>query len=487
MTMDPLATLGAAASIITVLETTAKVFDQIIQVSKSIVQYSEQTSRIASLCNFDADTLRTLIHVFRTSPNLVCDDVERTSLARVFYELQIDVFKIKVQLEQFREDSALNRLIWGLGLEKRLIKLETELFQWSQRLYIRFSLLLSSLQGVLSSNNTPPAPSASLLNIPEIFSQHRMRAIATRAQSMSRDELMKNITALRTTGPPSSQMPGTINDGSSTSQAVLTEFRSYGVHDTPAKVGTIEDDVIHLAAFLHHVQPGLMYILRCIGYVHDEKNKRFGLIFHPPKGGLEGYGFVTLDKLIMEQPRHALNRRFEVARRITAALVLTHGAGWVHRGIRTSRIVVFGETEKLGDAYLSGFELARRQGGDTEGRETGSWQSRLYRHPDRHSEEGNPYYKPLYDVYSLGVVLLEIAMWTPLADSRIRNTLVFKDAAPEKCKKYLRMYASTIDRVVGPTYKELVLKCLEVDEQGHSAGKLVSEVLARLEILSGAL
>lgn len=56
-----------------------------------------------------------------------------------------------------------------------------------------------------------------------------------------------------------------------------------------------------------------------------------------------------------------------------------------------------------------------------------------------------------------------------------------------KTKLALRTYASTIDRKVGSTYQQLVIRCLEVDEQKVNGVKLVSEVLGHLENLSVAL
>ncbi len=44
-----------------------------------------------------------------------------------------------------------------------------------------------------------------------------------------------------------------------------------------------------------------------------------------------------------------------------------------------------------------------------------------------------------------------------------------------------------IDRIVGPTYQQLVIRCLQVDDQSANGVKFISEVLGHLESLSVAL
>lgn len=44
------------------------------------------------------------------------------------------------------------------------------------------------------------------------------------------------------------------------------------------------------------------------------------------------------------------------------------------------------------------------------------WDFDIYQHPDRLQGESAPRYISTYDVYSLGVVLLEVGLWKPLED-----------------------------------------------------------------------
>ena len=132
----------------------------------------------------------------------------------------------------------------------------------------------------------------------------------------------------------------------------------------------MEEKITRLAAIVSCMEPRLMNILRGYGYYHDTVHFRFGLIYNTASGS---GGIFSLEDFIkiFPQPLHSLNKRFELARRITAPVVFTHGVGWVHKAIRSREILPFavqgsslhgpGFASTLGDASLTGFEKARNE------------------------------------------------------------------------------------------------------------------------------
>lgn len=140
-----------------------------------------------------------------------------------------------------------------------------------------------------------------------------------------------------------------------------------------------------------------------------------------------------------------------------------------------------------GEAYLTGFELARDEHRYSSGTETGSWEDKIYRYPDRQAEQGNPHFVPAYDIYSLGVVLIEIARWRTCASEMDKDGKeVFSEKSPEDCRKHiLRKFLPGVVHHAGQTYADVVRDCLNA-ERGQGI-QLMGDVLSRLERLQDSI
>jgi hypothetical protein len=154
--MDPLSTVGAAASIITILETTQSIFVQLVGLTRAVYQYSEKSEKIIRQCTFDTDTINAISETIKRNSHLFQDETERSSLEQVLFRLQLDLLIIKAHIEPFRQLSIVRRLSFALQ-EQALSELDRDVFNWSQRLYIRFSFLLFRVQAELYKNRTGPS------------------------------------------------------------------------------------------------------------------------------------------------------------------------------------------------------------------------------------------------------------------------------------------------------------------------------------------
>jgi hypothetical protein len=133
----------------------------------------------------------------------------------------------------------------------------------------------------------------------------------------------------------------------------------------------------------------------------------------------------------------------------------------------------------LGTAFLVGFERVRKDEADTIPIENTDWSENIYRHPSRqgpnHAEDK---FNMLHDVYSLGVCLLEIAMWRSFIDvdatgNKVNNVkacnlmepgtsaLAKRLLSPMKIQEKFIRDANRVPIALGERFSQVVLRCLK--------------------------
>lgn len=155
--------------------------------------------------------------------------------------------------------------------------------------------------------------------------------------------------------------------------------------------------------------------------------------------------------------------------------------GWVHKAVRPSNILMLHGHDDLefpkdlGHAFLVGFEYARRGAARSTGSGHWNWKEDIYRHPDRQNKDGvdlETHFTMNHDVYSAGVVLLELGAWTSLA----RDCPNLKIADSAERRRLLLDYSDTIAGAVGSRYAALAKKCIAVDFSGIDVQQLLTEL-----------
>ncbi|RCI16451.1 hypothetical protein L249_2478 [Ophiocordyceps polyrhachis-furcata BCC 54312] len=173
------------------------------------------------------------------------------------------------------------------------------------------------------------------------------------------------------------------------------------------------------------------------GCINDDSGFCWWMVFRlpppppppPPKKSVEPTP-LSLSSLLQPKSkfRPRLEERYELASRLCTTLFELYSSSWLHKGIRSDNVLFSGSSDDDDDVLksmlLCGFDFSRQESEWStidRSRSSADVAAALYRHP-RYQGEAAEGYKMQYDVYSLGLVLVEIALWMPLSS--------FLDAKP---------------------------------------------------------
>lgn len=181
-------------------------------------------------------------------------------------------------------------------------------------------------------------------------------------------------------------------------------------------VSDVSKDIVRkLAVRLKKADPSTFGLLACLGAIHDKKNNKFSIIFRMLDSISEPK--TLREKIMASETSHSLSDRFRLATQLARAVFSIHTFDMVHKSIRPENVLLFRDSDStLGSAFLFGFERVRREEdytgltGDTD------WAKNIYRHPQRQGSRIRDRYIMQHDIYSLGVCLLEIGLWSSFVE-----------------------------------------------------------------------
>lgn len=219
---------------------------------------------------------------------------------------------------------------------------------------------------------------------------------------------------------------------------VWIEWKDYDTAGNPGCLSKadIVDRVRKLACLLNHSpKPEAFRTPHCIGFFDkadpdvaeddvDILDRRLGLLFERPGSAdlHDSLPPVSLRELLLDskirKPR--VTDRIKLAHALSNCLLYLHAVNWLHKGLRSHNVLFFRTTAGHVDytqVYLSGFDFSR-PGGSDEVTEMPGYDAEhdLYRHPRAQSNQGKSRErsKKSFDIYSLGVILVELAHWKPV-------------------------------------------------------------------------
>ncbi|RYN28501.1 hypothetical protein AA0112_g7413 [Alternaria arborescens] len=212
--------------------------------------------------------------------------------------------------------------------------------------------------------------------------------------------------------------------------AYLYEKKEYDPNISEQDKDILHERIRRLVSLLG--KPGSqrhLQTLQAVGYTDDPGRHCWWIVFRFPLSPLDTLGSaasepLSLRKLFDSPFKPALETRYRLARRIAYTFAKLYGSNWMHKGINSNNIIfpeVYTTNAVVGfrqfeTALVQGFGYSRQY---TEaqtidrGKVLHDLEAAIYRHPLYQGETASGY-QIHYDIYSLGLVLFEIALWSPL-------------------------------------------------------------------------
>jgi hypothetical protein len=354
--------------------------------------------------------------------------------------------------EQSRLVRSLARLGWAIGEEDRLKDLISTIHSYNTSLHNLIPKPLQvSLDGSLMQMLLADQDKDRLLEIQQASSHWRkalsvaasVTALQQRQASLppSTNQLIVDRSKLSSLGSDMSRHPTqyTLKDKKID---VLIDWRACHAPLNSAEKTAYLNTCLDLARLLHASQNLPEYrTLDCVGVIDDIEflpHRRIGLVYRVPTAAPtmpstlnESSGRAyTLHDLINRKgfARLKLEQRLEIARSLATGLHRVFVSRWYHKNLNSKNILFFARargraedekyilsnTDFVSHPFLSGFDYARPDSPDemTIKPEVNEFGDR-YRHPQctnpatRHTIP----FSRRFDVYSLGVMLMELGRW----------------------------------------------------------------------------
>ncbi|KAL8708506.1 MAG: hypothetical protein Q9220_006664 [cf. Caloplaca sp. 1 TL-2023] len=254
---------------------------------------------------------------------------------------------------------------------------------------------------------------------------------------------------------------------------------STGQHQPPADR---YDDLLQLEpTALAGLGPTYLGSLKLLGWVQDNRRARNALVYELPLPStyalyderLKPKTFTLLSFLqhgadTDSNNMPSLEDRFRLGFNLASSLLHLHAKGLLHRNINSKNVVFFSNTDNQtsGDTrpwkqgiirhpFLTSFDQCTENVfGDLEE----PFISNIYRHPL--SERGlRSTFKPTYDVYSLGLILLEVGLWMPI--SKLWKTRYTRHNFKSRLQS---VYTRKLAGKCGTKYMKVVEHCLKAGD-----------------------
>ena len=215
-------------------------------------------------------------------------------------------------------------------------------------------------------------------------------------------------------------------------------------------------------------QARLPAVLRSCGFFHDPAQHAFGQVYNVPHWyDVENTAISLRDIFRRHQTLYypALQDRFKLAHTLATAILVFHKIGWLHRALNASNIIFFPPhqslpSERLRSPFIVGFMHSRPNVKNpfTQGPQDGK-EFRDYQHPD-YLQNSDVLYRPEFDYYSLGMLLLEIGTWDSL--SNIVKSRSFEGLSNrEFLQRLIERRTPQLQHAMGAKYTEATRACLE--------------------------
>ncbi|KAI1497421.1 hypothetical protein F5X99DRAFT_396850 [Biscogniauxia marginata] len=399
-----------------------------------------------------------------------------------------------------------NMATW-IARRSQIQEMEREIHEWTERLHLRVLSLPRDVRVSISaayskSNHTHQSTVLRSGCRLQEFLTLSLAAKLLRAREMMLRTPEELISKIREMGDISS-LPFHDDD-----KQIIFSSREVSPKISPGTPGfeTLVSDMGKLAAALNCLDPSTdVRILKVNYYFYHPDARQFFFAQVPPH---HVDSMMTLQEFIKYDSfpgiETALNERIKVAYKLAEAVFFLHTAGFCHKNITSRSIVILrkyntqcGATvppSTTDEAYLMGFDLIRgadavtyKENALSRGKSqlpTDIWDFDIFQHPARLQADNITRYNKAHDVYSLGVVLLELGFWQPLSEVAGR----IDRGNPTSWAQELFWIAPNIRQRVGERYQRVVQWCLSLPgDRNIKHVEFMQKILDPLEEIMSAL
>jgi hypothetical protein len=279
----------------------------------------------------------------------------------------------------------------------------------------------------------------------------------------------------------------------------IVEFKPYSPDIQPSIKYRMQALAFRMA---QSPKPAGFSFLNCVGYYEDPSPEafRYNLIFEYPPGADPTRKPVSLYSVLSgsskEFPLPSLEQRFKLAHALALGCLSLLLIEWVHKGLRPHNILLFyteSKTEKsprlwLENPYIVGFDYSRPNPKDGEAKQISNEAANPvpghlpYKHPDTClpptllvsrvyslteswtvPRGAKPPFKEYYDIYSLGLILLEVGFWRPIAKLHKIDSASWDKGEFSKLEQSIssRLSGNELGHRMGSRYQDAVSECLQ--------------------------
>lgn len=368
-----------------------------------------------------------------------------------------------------RKIHAVDQAHWAAFGERRAKRIKKELEHWSHNVFelvvVTLLTLDQRIREMPATKNENPVPVSgdvikSLKEVPGVKAAVRMNEAVTAIHPSisSTQELLKLNDASMEILNPTFSLSRNYDEETSLATmdsygGVVLEHIYYTTNNAKAiNESEIRESTKNLAHILRNSEPEHCYIPTCKGFFKDDHEPRYSLVFsdevnvsgvnytvtpYSLKSGIsllkrERASDLTAHERVIINALGDLELRTKMAIQLIHALSYIHAIGWLHKGFQSSKVLLAVDGKGAVFPLVLGFHRSRpfdlQWSLGLEVHE--EWSEILYRHPDRWKSAENPKFMKRYDVYALGVVLLELGMGklaVKVIEQPVHNTLANSD------------------------------------------------------------
>ena len=246
-------------------------------------------------------------------------------------------------------------------------------------------------------------------------------------------------------------------------------------------IETVSTDIVNanvallLAQRLQDSNPFTFGVPKCTGIVKLQSTSSLALIFRIPDGRDKVQSLREM--LLSGEVPSSLSIRLDIAKQLVSAVYYVHLYELVHKNFSPESILSLASSSNPSGSKLViclvGFQIIRKAAARTNV-PSEDRKDNLYQHPSRWNNTEVKFVMQ-HDIYSLGVCLLEIGLWTSIVSYDADRTLEYSDLLdiaqnidPQLVKdRLLALSRGILKERMGDTYSKVVEICLTCLDDGN--------------------